>query len=323
MTPRLGLCCIFRDQLIRFRTTTARALAMLNRREQLARLRELATDNVAALREAIEYCSSHDIGSFRVSSQILPLWTHPGLGYDAQQLGEELVSAFVACGSLARRTDTRITFHPDQFVVLNSPRPEVVDSSITELEYQAEVAEWLGADVINVHGGGGYGDKPAALARLARGVRRLSARARQRLTLENDDRTFTPGDLLPVCVELGLPLVYDVHHHRCLPDGLGVEQTTELAIGTWDREPLFHLSSPRDGWRARDTRAHHDYIDLRDFPRCWEKLDCTVEVEAKAKERAVLKLAVALRRRKARRAAAERTKIERTHPGPPGAPDQG
>lgn len=321
MTLRLGICCIFREQEIRFRTTTARALGTLGRKEQLARLRELAADNVASLRGAIEYCSSQGIGSFRVNSRILPLWTHPRLGYDAQQLGEEIVSAFIDCGGLARRTNTRITFHPDQFVVLNSPRPEVVDSAIAELEYQAEVAGWLGADVINVHGGGGYGDKPAALERLVKGVRRLSARARQRLTLENDDRTYTPSDLLPVCEELGLPLVYDVHHHRCHPDGLGVEEATERAVGTWDREPLFHISSPRDGWQARDPRAHHDYINLRDFPRCWEPLDCTVEVEAKAKELAVITLAGALGRRHERNAAAGRAKMEDSPLMPPGALD--
>ena len=58
----------------------------------------------------------------------------------------------------------RACFHPDQFVVLNSQRPEVVEASIRELEYQAEVAEWVGADVVNIHGGGAFGDKQKALA---------------------------------------------------------------------------------------------------------------------------------------------------------------
>ena len=74
------------------------------------------------------------------------------------------------------------------------------------------------------------------------------------------------------------------------PDGISVEVTTELAIDTWSREPLFHLSSPKDGWESEDPRKHHDYIDANDFPSCWMDLDITVEVEAKAKELAVLKL---------------------------------
>ena len=78
-------------------------------------------------------------------------------------------------GHLSAGTRLRTCFHPDQFVVLNSQRPEVVEASIRELEYQAEVAEWVAADVINIHGGGAFGDKPKALADFARAVDRLSA----------------------------------------------------------------------------------------------------------------------------------------------------
>jgi UV DNA damage endonuclease len=89
-----------------------------------------------------------------------------------------------------------------------------------------------------------------------------------------------------------------VHHHRCNPDGLSVEQATEQAIGTWDREPLFHISSPIDGWNGSRPGSHHDFIDVRDLPKCWLDLDLTVEVEAKAKEVAVLKLKKELERRR-------------------------
>ena len=165
-----------------------------------------------------------------------------------------------------------------------------MNSSFRELEYQAEVAGWVGADVVNLHGGGVYGDKPSALRRLRKNIARLPRPVRSRLTLENDDVSYTPADLLPVCRDLGIPLVYDVHHHRCLGDALSVERATALAIETWNREPLFHLSSPVHGWRARVVRPHHDFINPRDFPACWRKLDITVEVEAKAKELAVLRL---------------------------------
>jgi UV DNA damage endonuclease len=176
------------------------------------------------------------------------------------------------------------------FILLSSEKPGVTESSIKELEYQAEVSAWLGADVINIHGGGGYGDKAAALARAGLALKKLSRAVRSRLAFENDDRIYTPADLLPFCREHKVPFVYDVHHHRCLPDGLGVEEVTRQAIKTWDREPLFHLSSPRDGWGAADPRPHHDYIDLKDFPACWRRLDVTIEVEAKAKELAIARL---------------------------------
>ncbi|HEU5118966.1 MAG TPA: hypothetical protein VFT74_20415, partial [Isosphaeraceae bacterium] len=138
--------------------------------------------------------------------------------------------------------------------------------------------------------GGVFGDKVKALDDLARALGRLSDRARTRLTVENDDRSFSPSDLLPFCRAEGIPLVYDAHHHRCLPDALSIEQATAEALRTWNREPVFHLSSPRDGWSGSEPRPHHDFIDIADLPACWRTLDVTVEVEAKAKEAAVGKL---------------------------------
>jgi UV DNA damage endonuclease len=165
-----------------------------------------------------------------------------------------------------------------------------VQKSIEELEYQAEVAELVGADVINIHGGGAYGDKQKALADFARTLDRLSQKVRSRLTIENDDKTYTPADLLPLCKATGVPLVYDVHHHRCNPDGMSVEQATKKALATWNREPMFHISSPIQGWDGPRQECHHDFIDVRDFPNCWRRKKITVEVEAKAKEVAVAKL---------------------------------
>ena len=205
--------------------------------------------------------------------------------------GEEIVKIFRRCGAWSRRNAIRTTFHPDQFIVLNSPDRQVVERSVADLVYHAEVAGWVHADVINLHAGGVYGDKQSALSRLSEVIERLPAAVRRRLTLENDDRGFTPKDLLPVCRATGIPLVYDVHHHRCLPDGLSVAQATAAALDTWRREPLFHLSSPLNGWQAGNRRPHHDFIDLSDFPSEWRNLDLTVEVEAKAKELAVLRLA--------------------------------
>jgi len=128
------------------------------------------------------------------------------------------------------------------------------------------------------------------LQTFAKTFTRLSKKARRLLALENDDRVFTPADLLPICKAQGLPLVYDVHHHRCNPDGMSVEQATKRALATWDREPLFHISSPIEGWDGPTPGRHHDFIDVKDFPACWRRKKITVEVEAKAKEVAVKKL---------------------------------
>lgn len=289
---RFGLCCIFRKEPIKFRRTTAKYLLSLSDAKRAAYLAEICMHNAEALHRALAYCAAAGIGDFRINSQILPVNTHPVVGYDLRDLpqGHRIVERFKAVGSLAKTNRIRTSFHPDQFLVLSSPQPEVVRRSVADLEYHALVARWVGADVINIHGGGAYGDKASALSRLADVIERLDAEVRSRLTLENDDRVYTPADLLPVCRATGTPLVYDVHHHRCLPDGHGVRQTTESALSTWNREPLFHLSSPLNGWKKGPFGPHHDYIDPADFPEPWETLDITVEVEAKAKELAVLQL---------------------------------
>ena len=298
---RLGLCCTFLEEPIKFRTTTARYLLTRHPPERAQLLNELALHNARALGDAITWCASRGIGAFRVSSGILPMYTHPVVGWrldDEHAAAAGVTAALRAAGRLRQRSGVRVSFHPDQFVVPGSVNPAVVESSLQELEYQAHVAELIGAEQLTIHGGGARGGKSASLERLAGNLGRLSPRARSRVVLENDDRLFTVEDLLPICERLDVPLVYDVHHHRCNPDRLGVEQATELAAATWNgREPWAHLSSPALGWKAKDPRPHADYITVGDVPDCWLGRSMTIDVEAKAKERAVLRLSRWLARR--------------------------
>ena len=128
----------------------------------------------------------------------------------------------------------------------------------------------------------------SALRRFRENFVQLPERVQSRLTLENDDVSYTVDDLIPLCKDMHIPLVYDVHHHRCLPDGRSVEETTELTLKTWNREPLFHISSARD---KNHPQYHADYINVEDFPDCWNtNQTITVEIEAKAKELAIKNL---------------------------------
>lgn len=289
---RFGLCCIFKKYPLKFRQTTAKYLSRFPRKDQREKLSVLCLTNAKNLMGALQFCHQNRIGSFRINSQILPLKTHPEAGYNIADLpgSDHIIDTFKACGIFSRTHNIRTTFHPDQFIVLSSPIPGVVERSIADLEYQAQVAQWVNADVINIHGGGVYGDKLSALKRLERTIAALSEPVRKRLTLENDDKSYSPADLLPLCVRMGIPLVYDVHHHRCLNDSLSIEEATLRSSKTWDREPVFHISSPKNGWGASDIRKHHDYIDVKDLPESWLSMGITVEVEAKAKELAILKL---------------------------------
>ncbi|HEU4524252.1 MAG TPA: UV DNA damage repair endonuclease UvsE [Gemmatimonadales bacterium] len=328
MTLRFGLCCQFLDSPIRFRTATHRYVSTLSRAARRAYLATIASENAAALAAAVERCTELGIGAFRINSQLLPLGTHPVSGYALEALDRTgaISAAFAHARELAHARDIRLSFHPDQFVVLNSQREDVVRSSIEELEYQAGMAEMVGADTVVFHGGSVAGGLAAATERLERGLASLSDRARRVVALENDDHRFAPADLLPLARRAGIPLVYDVHHHRCHGDGMSVEEATEQAAGTWNgREPWTHISSPRDGWDAGNSRPHADYIDPRDFPEAWRRRRMTVDVEAKAKERAVVALMAALRERKGtvRRPQSRpggSTVTEPAIPTPPGPP---
>jgi UV DNA damage endonuclease len=292
---RFGLCCIFRQEPIRFRQVTAKTLQKVSRPEQLVRLSEIGLHNVQSLYKALHYVLNNGIGAFRILSPLLPRYTHPDVAYTLDDLpaGEEIKSGFARIRQFRQKHDIRLSFHPDQFNVLSSPRPEVISNTFRELEYQAMLADLVDAEVINLHAGGAYGNKKKSLERLQENVKKLPESILSRLTLENDDISFTPADLFPVCTKLRIPMVYDVHHHRCNKDELSVEDATYQAMETWNtlgREPYFHISSPKYGWQDGSPKPHDDYIDPADFPPCWQGHTITVDVEAKAKEMAVLRL---------------------------------
>jgi UV DNA damage endonuclease len=278
----------------RNRSATAKFVRPLDRPAQLVKLSELCLDNARSLVAAVEEVYRLGFGSFRVSSPLLPLYTHPEVGYRLEELPDarEITATLRSVKALKEKYRLRFSFHPDQFTLLSSPRPEVTAASLKELDYQVMLAELIDADVINIHGGGVYGDKQSALSRLVKEISALPEPIRIRLTLENDDRSYTVEDLLPVCEELDIPLVYDVHHHRCNPDGLTVAAATEACMRSWrrlGREPYFHLSSPKHSWNGKPG-PHADFIDIADFPAEWHGLDATIDVEAKAKELALLQL---------------------------------
>ena len=295
---RLGLCCIFLKEPLKFQHTTVKIIKNINGRpEQLRKLSGIALHNSAILLEAVQTCKQLEIGAFRVLSQILPIYSHPEYGYKLDELpdAKQILTNFAAVKKFAEENHIRLSFHPDQFNILASPHEDVVTNTIRELSYQCMVADLIGADNVNIHMGGVYGDKAAALKRFIKNFKTIPELIKCHLTLENDDISYNVKDLYPTCMETGLPLVYDVHHHRCNPDGFSVGEATAKSLETWKqagREPHFHISSPKDGWKASNPRSHADYINIKDFPEEWthDMPDFTLDVEAKAKELAVIKL---------------------------------
>jgi UV DNA damage endonuclease len=234
---RFGLCCIFKEQPIKFRQTTAKALSKFDRQDQLNRLSEICLANTRSVKKALQFVSENRIGAFRISTPLFPRYTHPEVGYSLDELpaAEEIKTECAEIRAFRNKQDIRLSLHPDQFNVLSSPRKEVVSKTVSELEYQGMLAELFDVEIINIHAGGSYGNKPEALDRLKTNFQLLSDVVVSRLTLENDDVSYTPADLLPVCDELNIPFVYDIHHHRCLQDVMSEEEATRKCIRLWKR----------------------------------------------------------------------------------------
>ena len=307
--PRLGLCCTFSAQPdFRFRTTTIAHLSRLLAADPTGagarRFYEtLVRENLVTLERVLVWCASQGIHAFRIGSDLWPRATHPLVtGWVESLMADEGIRDSLSRIRLfAHAADIRLSEHPDQFLVGNSLREDVVLGTIAELEWRARLGETLGVDVLCLHVGSGAPDRESALARWEGTLARLSPAVLARLAFENDDRVFTPEDILPWSMAWGIPLIYDAHHHRVNPDGLSEEEATELAIASWGaREPYFHLSSPRAGWENGDARPHHHAIDVEDWPTVWTELlhagvRFTVDIEAKGKEEAVIALQGALR----------------------------
>ena len=268
-------------------------------------------ENVAAI---LNYLDRHDIRMYRLATALAPYASHPDLPQfhdQVRECGEERAQL----GATARARGIRLSTHPGQYTVLNSERDDVRAAAVAELEVQAALldAMALGPEaVVVLHVGGTGGGIDAALDRFVAGFDALSERARARLVVENDDRSFGLTDVLRLAERTGLRVVWDILHHRC-HDLAQISNRDALAaaLATWPPEqtPKIHFSSPRLDVEVRPVRrgrrverrlvlpqlrAHADLIDpigfeafLRDAPA---GRDFDVMLEAKAKDLALLRL---------------------------------
>jgi UV DNA damage endonuclease len=255
---------------------------------------ELARQNLRDLRAILEWNSEHGIGFYRVTSTLVP-WNSQ---FDLADLDayDELRRLAERCGEYVREHGMRLTFHPDYWCRLASTSRDTVERSLRAVEYHADWLDLMGLDRspyfgINVHIGATYGDREATAERFREAVRELSPGARARLTVENDDETGLWGvsDLVEaVSDRVGVPVVFDYHHHSFSDRGLTYREGFERAATTWDCRPAVHYSEPArlHGTDAK-PQAHAEYVAR--VPT-WLRDRADVMVEAGAKERALLRL---------------------------------
>jgi len=185
----------------------------------------------------------------------------------------------------------RVSMHPDQFVLLNSPKREVVDNSIVELEYHAKVLNLMNLDrsaKIQIHVGGVYGEKKVAVSRFIDEYRVLSSNIRVRLVIENDERLYSLSDRLSIHYVTNIPVLLDVFHHSILDGGITFSDSIDLSRSTWTEEdsiPIVDYSTQeKEGRKGR----HAQTIDLDHFNSFLMKsrpYDFDIMLEIKDKEK--------------------------------------
>ena len=256
---------------------------------------ELSLLNSRDLCEIVKWNVENGINFFRISSDIFP-WASE---YNIEDLPQyqRIQTVLSSCGNYARENGVRLTSHPGPFNVLVSPREHVVQNTITDLTNHGKVFDLLGLDrtphnKINIHCNGVYGDKQSALDRFCKNFELLPESVQTRLTVENDDKAtmYSVKDLMYIHERIGIPIVFDYHHHKFCTGDMTEQEALELAISTWPKgiTPVVHYSESKALHESNDKlkpQAHSDYIN--NLPNTYgNKVD--IMVESKAKELSIL-----------------------------------
>jgi UV DNA damage endonuclease len=261
------------------------------------------------LGQVFDYLDVVGIRMYRMASGLAPYATHPDLPQFHGQVAE-CARELAELGATARQLGLRLSFHPSQYIVLNTADDDLAARSAADVEVQAAILEAMGLGdeaVVVLHVGGTYGDRDAARARFARRYERLSPVAQRRLVLENDDGRFGVGDVLWLHDRIGARVTFDVHHFHCHnPDGMATLEAAQVCLETWQgwtARPKVHFSSPRTDWgfrhgsedgpRAPNWASHAEFADPFAFIAFYQPLvDAAPDVmlEAKAKDVAVAQL---------------------------------
>ncbi|MDU7240351.1 UV DNA damage repair endonuclease UvsE [Clostridium sp.] len=267
--------------------------------KRLEKLKTVALSNLNALQELLKYNIKNNIHFYRITSALIPLVTHPDVGYWGHR--EILKKDFEYVGKLIRDSNMRVDTHPDEFNVINSNNPKVVENTLINLMRQVEWFEDMNykEGKMVIHVGGATGGKEAAIDRFIKNFNEFPKSLRTKLIIENDDKTYTAKETLNLCKILNIPMVLDIHHHNCNNGGDDILNILDDILNTWNNEdlpPKIHFSSPRDtSLINKIDKKHSDFINPHDFINFLETLkifniDIDIMLECKEKDVALFKL---------------------------------
>ncbi|MDG5788422.1 UV DNA damage repair endonuclease UvsE [Evansella sp. AB-P1] len=284
---RLGYACINLSLPTKFKT--CRLATFYQRGPSI--IKELSVHNLQNVLAALEWNRSHNILFYRMSTGIVPLGSHEKMTWDWWN-DEDILQLTKQIKKYKDKYNMRLSMHPGQFTLLNTPKEDVLERSIADLEYHDKLLQLVGGTDMIIHGGGEYGNLDLAKARFIENYKKLSSSIKRKLRLENDDRTYTLSDVIDIYKESSIPICFDIHHHNCNNPDQPIELLLDHVFTSWDKVgiPKVHISS---GKEHINDRRHHDYVFEKDFLSLLSVLkdkDVDIMVEAKMKELAVLKI---------------------------------
>ncbi|WP_191566467.1 UV DNA damage repair endonuclease UvsE [Metabacillus idriensis] len=268
-----------------------------DREAAIEKLERIARSNLENCLRILKHNDGHDVHFFRFSSRLIPLANHQEI-QDFKYM-RALKEPLKELGDWVSRTGMRVDFHPDHFVLLNSPKPEILNTSLRTLSMHEALLRGMNVPHEHrcvIHVGGAYNDKEKALEQFIHNWGFVPVKIQNMLMLENDDTTFTLQDTLYLCEKLAIPLVFDYHHHLAHhEDDSNWEKHWERVVSTWQHSSLpvkMHISSPRN---EKEFRAHADYVNpelfmafLNEIKGTVKQVDCMIE--AKQKDDALFQL---------------------------------
>jgi UV damage endonuclease UvdE len=267
-----------------------------DREAAIAKLEKIAKTNIKNCLRLLKHSVANDVRFFRLSSKLIPLANHDEL-HDWHYMSN-LYDKLAEIADFLDVHPMRVDFHPDHFVVLNSTNSEIVKMSLKTLRMHEQLLKGMRINPEHrcvLHIGGAYDDKEKALEQFIHNWGLVPVALQKMLMLENDDTTFHMNDALYLCEKLGVPHVFDYHHHLAYHNESDWEQHWGRVVNTWEGSSLpakMHISSPKN---EKEFRAHSDYIDVKMFmdfltsiKGSLNRLDCMIE--AKQKDNALFRL---------------------------------
>lgn len=257
-------------------------------------LTRIIANNLDSLSNLIDYNIENEIKLFRISSDLIPFASSPVNKLDWQHL---FASELTAIGNKILAGNMRVSMHPGQYTVLNSPKDDVVERAVADLEYHTALLDAMRLckkHKIVLHIGGVYGDKCTAVERFVKNYLLLNKNIKERLVIENDDKSYHVGDVLNISETLHIPAIYDNLHNNLNPADSAKEDAywVHMCKKTWstnDGLQKIHYSQQNETKRAG---SHSETIKISEFIAFYNRVqgeDIDIMLEVKDKNLSAVK----------------------------------